>query len=115
NDNITVDEAAGTATVNVVLTGNVPGGFTLDFASADDSAIAPGDYVSDNGTLTFNGTDGESVPVTFTINDDSLIEPTEAFFVNLSNLSTTLISINDDQATINITDNDAVAGTGIAF
>ncbi|WP_394975682.1 Calx-beta domain-containing protein, partial [uncultured Croceitalea sp.] len=26
NDNITVDEAAGTATVNVVLTGNVPGG-----------------------------------------------------------------------------------------
>ena len=115
NDNITVDEAAGTATVNVVLTGNVPGGFILDFGSADDSAIAPGDYIANTNTLTFNGTNGETVPVSITINDDNLIEAMESLFVNLSNLSTSLISINDSQATINITDNDAIAGTGIAF
>ncbi|MFS4494206.1 Calx-beta domain-containing protein, partial [Maribacter sp. 2308TA10-17] len=116
DDDITVNEAAGTATVNVVLTGNIQGGFTLDFASGDNTAVAPGDYLSNSNTLSFNGTDGESIPVTISINDDSVIEATESLFVNLSNLSTTLISINDNQATINITDNDnAAPGDGVSF
>ena len=115
NDNITVDEAAGTATVNVMLTGNVPGGFTLDYASADNTATSGQDYVAKSGTLTFNGTDGETVPVSITINDDNFIEVTESLFINLSNLSTSLISINDSQATINITDNDGGLGTGLFF
>ena len=115
NDDITVDEATGTATVNVLLTGNVPGGFTLDFTSTDDTAIAPGDYTTNTGQLTFAGTDGETQPVTITIIDDNLIEATERSFIDLSNLSTTLIAINDSQANINITDNDGGVGTGISF
>ena len=115
NDNITIDEAAGTATINVLLTGNVQGGFTLDFATSDNTAIQPDDYTSNNGQLTFVGTDGEILPITVSIIDDSIIEVTEGLFVDLSNLSTTLIAINDNQGNINITDNDSLAGTGISF
>ncbi|CAN0598895.1 unnamed protein product, partial [Ectocarpus sp. 12 AP-2014] len=85
NDNITVDEAAGTATVNVLLTGNVPGGFTLDYTTTDVSAIAPGDYTTTSGQLTFVGTDGETQPITISIIDDNLIEALENLLVDLSN------------------------------
>jgi gliding motility-associated-like protein len=116
NDNITIDEAAGTATINVQLTGNVPGGFTLDYATVNDSAVQPGDYTSASGQLTFAGTNGELQPITVSIINDNIIEATERFFVNLSNLSTTLIAINDNQGNINITDNDNIPGTtGISF
>ncbi|WP_405413440.1 Calx-beta domain-containing protein [Maribacter sp. Asnod1-A12] len=115
NDNITVDESAGTATVNVLLTGSVQGGFTLDFTSTDNSAFAPGDYTTTSGQLTFTGTDGETLPITIPIIDDNIIEALENLTVDLSNLSTPLISINDNQATVNITDNDGGAGTGISF
>ncbi|WP_235843194.1 Calx-beta domain-containing protein, partial [Maribacter hydrothermalis] len=116
NDNITVNEADGTATINVLLTGNVQGGFTLDYATADDSAVQPGDYTTSTGQLTFAGNNGEIHPITVAIIDDNIIEATERLFVNLSNLSTTLISINDNQGNINITDNDNIPGTtGISF
>ncbi|TDT39542.1 gliding motility-associated-like protein [Maribacter spongiicola] len=115
NDNITVDESVGTATVNVLLTGNVPGGFTLDYSTNDSSAIAPEDYTTTSGQLTFAGTDGETQPITVPIIDDNLIEALENLLVDLSNISTVLILINDTQATVNITDNDAGgAGNGIS-
>ncbi len=110
-----MDEAAGTATFTVRLTGNVPGGFTLDYASDNGSAVAPGDYTAVSGTLAFNGDDNESYDIIVPIIDDNLIEQTEAYVIGLSNLSTALISINTPQANGGITDNDAIAGTGIDF
>ncbi len=68
---VTVDEGAGTATFTVRLTGDVQGGFTLDYATADGRAGQPGDYTSASGTLTFAGTDGESYDITVPIIDDS--------------------------------------------
>ena len=59
NDDITVNEADGTATINVLLTGNVQGGFTIDYTTNDDSAFQPGDYTTSSGQLTFAGTNGE--------------------------------------------------------
>ncbi|MDC6351782.1 Calx-beta domain-containing protein, partial [Zeaxanthinibacter sp. PT1] len=115
NDDVTVDEGAGTATFTVTLSGAVQGGFTIDYATADGSAEANGDYDTKNGTLTFAGNDGETQDIVIDINEDLLIENTEDFLVNLSNLSTTLITINDNQAKGNIIDNDGGAGTGIDF
>ena len=115
NTDVTVDEAAGTATFTVRLTGNVPGGFTLDYASADGSAVAPGDYTSVSGTLAFTGNDNESYDIIVPIIDDALIEATEAYVVDLSNLSTALISINTPQANGGITDNDNDPSIGIQF
>ncbi len=74
NTEVTVDEAAGTATFTVRLTGNVPGGFTLDYASDNGSAVAPGDYTAVSGTLAFNGDDNESYDIIVPIIDDNLIE-----------------------------------------
>ncbi|WP_317039607.1 Calx-beta domain-containing protein, partial [Maribacter hydrothermalis] len=55
-------------------------------------------------------------PITVAIIDDSLLESTENFYVNLSNLSTSLIAINDNQGTINIIDNDSDPSTiGVQF
>ncbi|MEX0273285.1 MAG: Calx-beta domain-containing protein, partial [Flavobacteriaceae bacterium] len=106
DDDITVNEADGTATIEVVFTGNVPGGFTLDFASADNTTTVGSDYVGVNSSLTFSGTDGEIVPITIFILDDDLIESIENLFVNLSNPSSPLVTIVDDQATVNITGNE---------
>ncbi|NLP59069.1 Calx-beta domain-containing protein, partial [Lutibacter sp. B1] len=74
---ITVNEGDGTATVQVTLTGNVQGGFSVDYQTADGTAIAEDDYQSQSGTLTFAGTTEESHPITVSIADDTLIEPTE--------------------------------------
>ncbi|NLP59463.1 Calx-beta domain-containing protein, partial [Lutibacter sp. B1] len=112
---ITVNEGDGTATVQVTLTGNVQGGFSVDYQTADGTAIAEGDYQSQSATLTFTGDTGETKEIEVLINDDALIEPTERLYVNLSNLSTTLIGINDSQGEITIEDNDGGAGNGLTI
>ena len=115
NDNITVNEDAGTATILVELTGAVQGGFTVDYATADNTATAGSDYTAASGTLTFAGTDGEQQAIVVSITDDLIIEPSELFNIDLSNLSTGLITILDNQANVNITDNDSTGSTGLAF
>ncbi|MET1260979.1 Calx-beta domain-containing protein, partial [Flagellimonas sp. DF-77] len=115
NDDVTVNEADGTLTFTVVLTGSVQGGFTLDYTTNDGTALATEDYTATSNTLTFAGTDGETHDITIPIIDDNLIETLENFVVDLSNLSTILISIIDDQATGNIIDNDNDPSLGVQF
>ena len=83
-----VNEADGTVTVEVQLTGTVQGGFTVDYDTADLSALAGTDYVATDGTLTFNGTDDEIQTFTVTISNDSDVESGELFNVLLSNVDT---------------------------
>ncbi|WP_313792159.1 Calx-beta domain-containing protein, partial [Croceivirga lutea] len=117
NDSVVVNEGDGTATINVLLTGNVQGGVTVDYTTTDNTAEDTSDYTLTTGTLTFVGTDGEIQPITVPITDDDIIEATEQFFVDLSNLVTnTPITITDNQATVDILDNDNIPGvTGISF
>ncbi|MFC3974204.1 Calx-beta domain-containing protein, partial [Maribacter confluentis] len=115
NDNITVNEADISATITVLLTGNVQGGFSIDYTTTQDSALPVDDYTAVSGTLNFNGTDGERITITVPITNDSFIEPTEQFFIDLSNISTSLIAINDNQGTITIEDDDLAPGNGIDF
>ncbi|SNR79235.1 Calx-beta domain-containing protein, partial [Maribacter sedimenticola] len=115
NDNITVNEADISATITVLLTGNVQGGFSIDYTTTQDSALPVNDYTAVSGTLNFNGTDGERITITVPITNDSFIEPTEQFFIDLSNISTSLIAINDNQGTITIEDDDLAPGNGIDF
>ena len=112
---VSVDEAAGNATFTVRLTGNVAGGFTLDYGSANGSAQQPGDYTAVTGTLTFAGNDNESYQIIVPIIDDSTIENTEDYIIDLSNISTNLIGINTPQANGEITDNDGNATIGVQF
>lgn len=107
-DDVTVSEGDGTATFTVSLNAPVPAGQTVsvDYATADGSALAPGDYTSiPTTTLTFIA--GESSkPVVVTLTDDAIAESTEGFTVELSNPSGALVAdgsgtgtINDDEPT----------------
>ena len=72
---------------NVTLTGDVEQGFTVDYATADDSASAGQDYTATAGTLSFTGTNGETQSVTVNLTNDAVVEDAEFFNVLLSNLS----------------------------
>ena len=51
-----VNEADGTATVTVTLSHAVDADVTVDYATADGTALAGSDYTDTHGTLTFTGT-----------------------------------------------------------
>ena len=115
-ESLVVDEDAREVTINVLLTGDVQGGFTIDFTTNDNTARAGFDYTTESGTLTFAGTNGETQPITIMITDDLVVENQEQFFVDLSNLSVDFVNILQSQATIDIVDNDGLPGvTGIAI
>ncbi|MEP3492927.1 MAG: Calx-beta domain-containing protein [Flavobacteriaceae bacterium] len=112
----TVNEDAGTADFVLELNANVQGGFSIDYAIADGTAIAGDDYTaSANGTVNFTGNANEQHNITVTILDDSLIENSEDLAIALSNLSTNLIDILDANAVGTINDNDGGTGNGVQF
>ncbi len=105
-DDVTVNENAGTATVVVRLPGAIAGGFTVDFATADGTAIQPGDYATATGTLTFAGTADETQTFTVSIVDDAIVEGLETILISLSNSSNVMVDTSDT-ALLTITDDDS--------
>jgi hypothetical protein len=112
-----VETDSGTTgfTFTVTLAGDVDGGFTVPFSSADGTATtAGGDYVAATGTLTFAGTDAETQTLTVTVNGDTLVEADETFTVTLGTPSNASVTAsdgtgqgtiqNDDDATVAIDD-----------
>jgi uncharacterized repeat protein (TIGR01451 family) len=72
---------------------------TVDFATADGTAVAPADYPAASGTLTFDP--GEMVQtITIAVVDDAAFEDDETFFVNLSNESGGFLADNQGVGTI---------------
>ncbi|WP_345012370.1 beta strand repeat-containing protein, partial [Christiangramia aestuarii] len=111
-NDVSVNEADGTAVFTVTLTGNIQDQLNADFATADNSAVNPGDYTTNSGTITFvaGSVDGTAQTITVDIIEDAIAEPTETFFVDLSNLVTTgTASISDNQGVGTINDNDAIS------
>lgn len=102
---VTVTEGdSGIQTMDFTVTRtDSTGALTVDYATANDSAIAGSDYQVASGTLSF--APGEaSKTISVTINGDTLIEGNETFKVNLSNASTGTIS--DAQGVGTITNDD---------
>ncbi|GAB4443898.1 MAG: hypothetical protein OHK0015_44600 [Chloroflexi bacterium OHK40] len=93
------------ANFTVSLNGPAPaGGVTVDFATADNTANAPNDYLTTSGTLIFpEGSTTNQIPVTIT--PDNIDEINETFFVNLSNPTGGAI-IGDGQGLGRIFDDD---------
>lgn len=114
-DDVSVVEGnSGTATATFTVTLNVVSGRTLtvNYATADDTAIAGGDaatggrdYDSRSGTLTFPaGTTTQTIAVT--VNGDVLNELNESFVVDLSGAVNATIADTQGQGTL--TNNDAL-------
>ena len=100
---VTVDEAAGTATFTVSLSEASDSTVSVTAATGNGSATAGSDYVGTSETLVFNP--GEtSKTFTVSIIDDSVDESNESFVVNLSDASGAVIS--DGQGLGTIVDND---------
>ena len=101
-DDVTVVEGdTGTveATFTVTRSGITPLQVTVDYATADGTALAAdGDYRPTSGTLTFMGTRPETITVV--IEGDTKREPDETFFVNLSNPQNATITNGQGQGTI---------------
>jgi hypothetical protein len=107
-DDVTVTEGNSgvtNATFTASLSAASATAVTVDFATADDTATAPGDYTAASGTLTF--APGETTKtITVLVNGDTLVEPNETFFVNLANAVGATIAdaqglgtiVNDDLA-----------------
>jgi hypothetical protein len=84
---------------NVSLTAAVAQPVTAQFATADGTATAGNDYVAANGVVTF--APGEILKtITVQVNGDTMFEPDETFFVNLSNPVNAVISDGQGQGVI---------------
>ena len=112
-NDVTVPEGnSGTAnaTLTVTLSATSAQTVKVDFATADGTATAPSDYQANNGTLTFNPGDLTKT-ITVLVNGDTMDEPNETFFVNLSNVVNAVILDSQGQGTI--TDNDSAPSVSI--
>lgn len=101
------DAVEGRLILNILVprSGGSSGGASVDYATADGTALAGSDYTASNGTLTWpDGVSGNqtiSIPIT----DDNAAEFSESFTVTLSNVSGATLGANSS-ATVKIIDND---------
>jgi hypothetical protein len=72
---------------------------TVNFATTDNTTLAGSDYVATSGTVTF-APGQQSQTVSVNVKGDTTFEPTESFFVLLSNASNATISDNQGIGTI---------------
>ncbi len=112
-NDITVNEDSGNAVLEVFHVGQVTGGFIVGYNTNDGSAIETQDYGQQSSNLNFNGTHGEILTISISINDDNVIEATETFNVQLSP-DTNTPTINDNSGEITINDNDGGAANGVS-
>ncbi|MCP9787052.1 ELWxxDGT repeat protein, partial [Cyanobium sp. N5-Cardenillas] len=99
---------AGTSTAvfTVTLSNAVSGGTSVAYATANGTATAGSDYTVTSGTLNFTGNAGETKTVSVTITGDTVFEPDETFFLNLS-APTNGVTLADSQGIGTITNEDA--------
>ena len=91
--------------IRVTRSGGSSGVASVDFATADGTAVGGSDYTAANGTLTWpDGVSGNQT-ISILITDDNSAEFSESFTVTLSNVSGATLGTNSS-ATVNIIDND---------
>ncbi len=115
-NNVTVTEgnsgtttATFTVTLSMVSTGTV----TVNYATADGTALSTSDYVSGNGALSF--APGEtSKTISITINGDTVVESNETFLVTLSGVVGATLADSEGVGTITNDDTPPVPSISIA-
>jgi hypothetical protein len=122
---------AGTTTFvfQATLSFAVAGGFTVSYSTNDGTATAAsGDYVDNDGILTFDGTAGETQNIVVQVNQDIVVESAEGFQVALGQLGSisaalasritlsgspaTATILNDDTATLTLSGGSTTQNEG---
>ena len=99
------DSGSTNATFTITLSESSADAVTVDYATADGTALAPDDYTGASGTVTF--LPGETTQtVSVEVNGDLLDEDDETFHVELSNAVNA--TIDDGEGVGTITDDDPV-------
>ena len=107
-DDVSVNENAGTATFTATHTGlNTSGAFTVNYQTVNGTALSGTHYTSSTGTLSFNGTVGDTEQITVPIIDNSLYDGDKAFTVEFTSVSDVSVDISDT-ATGTIVDDEVV-------
>ena len=110
---VIVDESAGNASFDVMLTSSDTDTVTVDYATVDGTGLAGSDYTTTSGTATLlPGDTVETVEVP--VLDDVVAEEEEAFTLNLSNPVGATIERSAALGTIVDTDADPVITVGDA-
>ena len=115
NEGNTANTMTFTITIDSPCRKNIT--YTVDWATANNSAIAGSDYTASNNTVTYTQgnssvNSGQCGTKTFTVPilGDTVVEGNENFYVNLTNATTSNVtypvSISDNQALGTITNDD---------
>ena len=98
-----------------------PGGVTFDIGTANGTATAGVDYVASNLTSQTIPTGSSTYTFTVLVNGEQLSEPTETFFVNVTNVINAVVvdgqgvgTINNDDPLPNLSINDVTVVEGNA-
>jgi len=104
---INVLESDGTATLDLSLSIASPTPVTVDFVTADGTAVAGSDYTTSSGSVTFPPNSVAPQTIVVPLVDDTIVEGAENFAVALSNAAGATLSPTASTATVNITDDDS--------
>ena len=111
-DDATAAEDAGTMTFTVTLSAESADAVTVDWATSDGTAVAPGDYTANaSGSLTFQPGDTTKTLDVAIVDDDVDEDEEETFTITLSNAVKADLGDATATATGTITDNDDPAVT----
>jgi glucose/arabinose dehydrogenase len=102
------------ATVTVSRTGGSDGAVSVDYATADGTASAPGDYLATSGTLSWGDGDGAVKSFAVQLVDDVAIEGDESLTVTLSAPGGGAALGNRTAATVVVEDDDVAAEPCVA-
>ncbi len=109
NDVSLAEGNAGTTTFTFTVGLSSPagaGGVTFDIATADNTAVAPGDYTASSLTGQTIAAGNSTYTFNVAVNGDSTPEANETFFVNVTNVTGANVTDGQGQGTIQ---NDDVA------
>jgi len=103
-----VAEAGGTVNIPVSRSVADGGAVSVQYSTANGSAVAPDDYTVTSGTLSWP--DGDATPKTITIPvaSDTLLEGNETFTVSISSPAGGAVLGSLTQATVTILDDDGI-------
>ncbi|HEV7701600.1 MAG TPA: Calx-beta domain-containing protein, partial [Pyrinomonadaceae bacterium] len=114
---------AGTTTFTFTVSLSAPapaGGVTFDIATADSTAVAPGDYTAKSLTAQTIPAGSSTYMFDVLVNGDNVVETNENFFVNVTNVTGATVTDGQGQGTIvnddvpNLTINDVSLNEGNA-
>jgi len=103
------DSGTSSQQLTLQLAGQVAGGFTVNYQTRNDTAVAGQDYVAASGSVSFDGSANASRTITLGIVGDTVPEADERFFVDLSTTAAPAVQLSPAAVSVDIINDDLSA------